>query len=299
MRRALSALVATVAVAACASPAFEGPSLRGRPAERDNEAERPASAPPDAGAAACPHVGPPLIDVSTFAAADCGRGMRCIPASLVSAETAKKLRACAGGVCAPEKAIAAAGNYVPRRCASLADAEGRCLNENLPQVAPQRGRLPQSGCDPYERCVPCFDPLDGADTGACRTVACDAPRFPATTFARCCPGAGKPSRGRCLPLSLVPDALEKNLGTDHGACLAGKEACVPDELIADPEHEGAPCRGATMITGSYAGVCLSDCLAFGPFESLGISRGDCTIGEVCVPCKNPMDGKPTGAPGCS
>lgn len=248
---------------------------------------------------ACPYNGPPLVNVSTFPVEDCGSGMRCVPANLLpSPDLVKSLKTCAQGVCAPEKSIAAAGNYVPKTCTSVAGAEGRCINENVPQVAAQKSMLPRDTCDPNEYCTPCYSPLDGTDTGACKTAKCDAAKQPAKTFTGCCVDKNNPARGKCVPKTMVPSNMSKNLGDDDGKCQKDVEVCVPNEFVTTPGYKGSPCNGSTFLFGGYTGVCLSDCLEFGFFQSLGISRGSCPSSNKCVPCTNPLDGSPTGAPGC-
>jgi hypothetical protein len=251
-------------------------------------------------AATCPYVGPPLVDVNTFPTEDCGSGMRCVDKTLLpSAELASNLKPCSKGVCAPEKSVAAAGNYVPKTCVSISNAEGRCINENIPSVAAQKNMLPRTGCDAGEVCAPCYNPADGKPTGACATAKCDAPKQPAVTFKACCVDKNTPAgRGKCVPKSSVPSNLQKNLGDDDGTCTKDVDVCVPAEFVTQPGYKGSPCQGSSFITGSYTGVCLSDCLEFGFFQSLGISKGSCSSGNKCVPCTNPLDGKPTGAPGC-
>jgi hypothetical protein len=253
---------------------------------------------------ACPYVGPPLIDVNTFPVAACGAGMRCVPSDLLpSADLQKTLKACDKGFCAPEKAVAAVGNYVPKTCSSIAGAEGRCTNENVPGVAAQKSQLPKDTCDDGELCAPCFSPLDGQDSGACRTAKCDAPAKPATVFKACCQ-RGNVSKGKCVPTQLVPANQQSNLGTDNGKCVAGKELCVASEAIAaGANYKGAACKGKSAIGAifgkDYNGVCLSDCLDFTLMESLGVAKGNCKADELCVPCKNPITQQATGAPGCA
>ena len=36
----------------------------------------------------------------------------------------------------------------------------------------------------------------------------------------------------------------------------------------------------------------------GFIQSLGIAQGSCDDLHECAPCKNPLTGQPTGAPGC-
>ena len=121
----------------------------------------------------CPYTGPPLVDVSTLTA--CGDGAHCVQTALVPAAMASQLARLpspAGTLCAPDVFIVSAGNYIPKTCASLDAAEGRCLNVVIPQVKAQSAQLTQDICAAYEKCVPCYSPLDGSDTGACK-LSCD------------------------------------------------------------------------------------------------------------------------------
>ena len=245
---------------------------------------------------ACPYTGPPIVDVTTFEVLDCGSGLRCVPSSLVPASSAAMLKTCAKGLCAPEKSIAAGGQYLPKTCKALAGAEGRCLNANIPMLAAQKAQLTQDACDSNELCAPCFNPIDGKDTGACKSVSCDAPKQPAKAFTACCNSQGT-SRAKCVPTTIVPQAEQSNLDDDNGTCVKGAELCVPNEML-QPNFKGPACSGSTFLTGDYTGVCLSDCLSFGFIQSLGISRGSCLKGFKCAPCTNPLTGKATGAPGC-
>ncbi|CAN5925787.1 hypothetical protein BH11MYX4_BH11MYX4_11700 [soil metagenome] len=258
----------------------------------DPKAGTPAPSP--APSLACPYTGPPVVDVTKFPS--CGDGARCVPASLVPASSAAMLKPCATGLCAPEKSIAAGGQYVPRTCAAVAGAEGRCLNVNISQVEAQKAQLTRDTCDASELCAPCFNPIDGKDTGACKSASCDAPKQPAKTFTACCSKHGT-SRAKCVPKAIVPASQAGNLDDDGGTCAKDAELCVPNEML-QPNFKGPACTGSTFLTGGYTGVCLSDCLSFSFIEKLGISRGSCTDDFKCAPCTNPLTGKATGAPGC-
>lgn len=242
----------------------------------------------------CPYGGPPVVDVSTFPS--CGDGARCVPTSLVPASAAALLKTCPTGLCAPEKSIAAGGQYLPKTCKAIGGGEGRCTNVNIPAVEAQKSMLARDVCDANELCAPCFSPLDGKETGACRTVSCDAPKDPAKTFTGCCTSQGT-TRAKCIPTSIIPQGEQGNLDDDDGTCLKGQELCVPNEML-QPGFKGPACNGSTLLTGDYTGVCLSDCLHFGFIQSLGISRGTCQQHFKCAPCTNPLTGQPTGAPGC-
>ena len=246
---------------------------------------------------ACPYTGPAIIDVKKMPAEDCGEGMRCVDSALLpNKSVADMLKKCAKGVCAPEKSIAAGGNYLPKSCRSLAGSEGRCTNVNIPQVASQKDSLPQDVCDPSERCTPCFNPIDGKETGACSTVSCDKPKEAAKGFAECCGG-----RAKCVPKTSVPDAQEANL--EAQSCNKDTELCVPTELVKDANFKPQSCAGSIKLLGFISisnfndGVCMSDCLKL-PLEG-AMQRSTCQSGEKCAPCKNPLTGAPTGAPGCA
>lgn len=233
--------------------------------------------------AACPYTGPPVVDPSTFPS--CGDGAHCTPANLVPATQASKLATCATGLCVPDKAIAAGGNYLPKTCKSIAAAEGRCTNVNIPAVAAQKDKLPRDLCDANERCAPCFDPVSGAATGACSSVSCDSPKNPPFKFKNCCNQSGT-SRGKCVPTSSVPAAQQSKLNTD--VCAEGQELCAPDEQL-DPTYKAKTCSGSAPLIGSYTGACVSTCANVPAI----LSQGDCTTGFKCAPCT--LLGQSTGA----
>jgi hypothetical protein len=239
----------------------------------------------------CPYVGPPIVDPKPLPeCGGAGSGAHCLPGHLAPSELVSKLATCSGGYCVPDKLIVSAGRFVPRTCSSLLGAEGRCHNAVLPLVKAQSG-LPVESCDANERCVPCFNPIDGSDTGACK-VSCDpGPTAAAKTFASCCNKNGA-TRGKCVPRTAIPAALTSNLQADS---CANDSLCAPTENLS-PAFVPPACSASTLISGSYTGVCLSDCLDFGFGSDLALDRGNCQSLHTCVPCKR--DGKPTGAPGC-
>ena len=75
-----------------------------------------------------------------------------------------QLATCPGGFCAPDSITQSGGEGVPPTCTSIAGAEGRCLNDAIPQVAAEASQLTQSTCQVFEKCVPCFSPIDGTKT---------------------------------------------------------------------------------------------------------------------------------------
>ena len=252
----------------------------------------PSTPPAPPPAPMCPHVGPPVIDPSTLP--PCGDGAHCLNASLVPPAMAGRLAACASGLCVPDPFIAAGGNFIPPTCTSTAGAEGRCLNTVLPDVARQAASLPEDVCAADEKCVPCYSPLDGSDTGACR-LSCDpGPSQPKVVFTDCCVKDNQPARGKCVPTQSIPSDEQKNLGTDD--CVKDQQLCVPSEML-QPAFKPPACSAHNLLVGDYTGVCLSDCLKFG-IQGLAISQGTCDDTHECAPCTNPLTGQPTGAPGC-
>ncbi len=113
----------------------------------------------------------PVIDPSTLPS--CGADAHCVDAVLAG-DQAAQLAKCDDGVkvCVPDPFLKTGGKFTPATCNSAGGAEGRCLNVVIPQVAAQAGLLPQDTCAASEKCTPCFSPLDGSDTGACR-LSCD------------------------------------------------------------------------------------------------------------------------------
>jgi len=238
----------------------------------------------------CPYIGPPLVDVTTFPS--CGDGARCVPGNLVPQSAQAMLAKCDSGFCAPEKQIAAGGQYLPKTCKSVAGGEGRCTNVVIPAVAAQKTSLPQDVCDANERCTPCFDPLSGKETGACSTVSCDSPKQPKVTFAGCCHKSGT-DQGKCVPTASVPASEADHLSTD--SCVKGQELCAPAENL-DPAFKPTQCQGSSFFLGDYTGVCVSDCIDLGFLGSISTSQGSCPNDHTCAPCE--QFGSPTGAPGC-
>ena len=244
--------------------------------------------------AACPHTGPPVLDPSTLPACGTAGGAHCLQSALVPPSLQSQLATCTGGFCVPDVFIEAGGNFIPATCASLDGAEGRCLNDAIPQVAAEASQLTQSTCAAYEKCVPCFSPIDGTKTGACN-LSCDpGPTKPIVLFPSCCSENGK-DEGRCVPTTIIPTAEQSNLGSD--SCTSKTDLCVPSEMLDTAAFKPPTCTATGFLVGSYTGVCLSKCLSFG-IQGIALAQGTCDDIHTCAPCTNPLSGKPTGAPGC-
>ncbi len=279
-RRFLLPAFVVAAVVACSSSAPDAtdPTTSVQPAAPSKPAPPPAPT--------CPFSGKPL-DVSMFPT--CLDGGRCVPDSLIPADQQKRLSKCPDGFCVPEKILAAEGNYLPKSCTSIAGGEGRCISMVFPDIAAQKDSLPQDVCDANERCAPCWDPTNGMETGACTSVSCDSPKKPKVVFPDCCM-----MRGKCVPLTMIPKSEASSLASD--TCDANAARCVPSEMLKT-DWVPPKCKGMGLI-GGYDGVCMSDCIPRDFLAQIGTSQGDCTKGFFCAPCKNPLDGTPTGAPGC-
>jgi hypothetical protein len=263
-------------------------------------ASSPPSAPADAGPPQCPHTGAPVLDPSSLPACDPNGGAHCLSASLVPAAEQAQLATCPTGLCVPDSFIESGGNFIPATCSSLLGAEGRCLDEMIPQVAAQLAQLPVDVCKSFERCVPCYDPTSGNKTGAC-ALSCDpGPTKPAVKAQTCCSEKGT-DVGECLPTTLIPSSEQTSLNKDVCTQTPTATLCVPKEMAA-PNFKPPACTATSLLTllsGGYTGVCLSKCLNFGAGAGLAIAQGTCDDTHDCAPCTNPLTGQPTGAPGCA
>jgi hypothetical protein len=247
----------------------------------------------------CPHVGPPVLDPSSLPSCDPNGGAHCLSAALVPAAEASELATCPTGLCVPDSFIESAGEFIPATCTSILGAEGRCLDEMIPQVAAELSELPVATCQSFERCVPCYDPTTGDKTGAC-SLSCDpGPKDPPVKVQTCCSENGA-DVGECLPTASIPSSEQSNLNTDVCTQTPSATLCVPKEMIA-PGYAPPTCTATSLLTflgGGYTGVCLSKCLNFGAGSGLAIAQGSCDDEHDCAPCTNPLTQAPTGAPGC-
>ena len=229
---------------------------------------------------------PAVIDPSTLTS--CGPDAHCLDAALIpDAAQAAQLAKCTDATkyCVPDTFIKTGGKFTPPSCTSVAGAEGRCLSMVLPAVANQKDLLPQATCTASERCTPCYSPIDGSSTGACKQSCDTSPTQPAKTFPSCCS-----ARAKCVPTTSIPDDQEDQLKQD--SCAAA-DLCVPTEILNDGPFP--TCTANSLILGNYTGVCLSTCLDFG-IQGIALAKGSCASNFKCAPCT--QNGQPTGAPGC-
>jgi hypothetical protein len=230
----------------------------------------------------------PLIDPQFLPRCpNCEGDARCVPSILLeqqAPEMLSKLMACdETSVCVPDPIISTMGFYGPESCRSVGDSEGRCLSECLPQVASQRDILPQSNCPEHERCVPCFDPRKGTETGACG-LTCDlGPQEAPKPWAACCGGLGA-----CLPAALVPADQAGQLSAD--SCADQSALCAPT-LLMDDTARPAQCSSV----GGAEGRCMPSCLPAIAARASSLPQDACRSGEVCAPCFDPFTGADSGA----
>lgn len=121
----------------------------------------------------CEPLDPPL-DVQTEGAATetcCGGVGVCVQPGFVAVADGERLGQadCQADtlVCAPF-AWLADPTRGPDSCRTPAGHEGRCLPGCLPELQPRLGSLTPQTCEAGYLCAPCYDPLTGEDTRACR-----------------------------------------------------------------------------------------------------------------------------------
>ncbi len=244
--------------------------------------------------------GKPVVDpasLDTCPESVCASGGHCVPAASVPDDQAGALASCAGGaLCVPDRWIERGGLATAPSCFAFGGGEGRCLSTCLPAVAVKASLLSADSCAAGELCVPCFDPFDGADTGAC-TISCDAgPTQPPKTLPTCCAGKGG---GTCVPSSF---AGEGGADLDDEECAdlgAAGSVCVPSQILA-AHLVGVPFNPVECETGALVqslglgseGGCLPECIPI--VDALPVTRENCADGFKCVPCVD-LDGDGTGA----
>jgi len=251
----------------------------------------------------------------------------CVPSALVSSEQAELLgqNTCAmGNLCAPT--TIARGEYVPDVCSSWLGAEGRCLLACLPDVAAQASKLQDPAtddCDQGELCVPCFDPVTGASTGACELEGDEPANDTPETFPACCPtpSPNGAQRGTCVPARAAGAQASSlpNLNCETLTSDADDYVCAPDEKVETPirnfptcttQYTGPACGGVdlallctirnTAFNGidGKGGVCVPACFLseqgttniptygdYSPNQLYGQST--CAAGVECAPCVYP------------
>jgi hypothetical protein len=235
----------------------------------------------------------------------------CLPSDVVPAFFQDLVDTCSGGgFCVPDKFIESGGVYVPKDCVSLGQADGVCLSACVPQVAEFVDLLPTDVCDPDERCVPCVNPLDNTETGACllRQNSCDVdlgaigedgetsptqcphegpPLLDPATFPACGVDPESCSDASCVPTDLVPDSFRNQLAACDPTSL-----CVPNEFV---RSAGNTIPESCASVAGFEGRCLSRCLPDVAAQADLLPQATCPSTHLCAPCYDPLSGAPTGA----
>jgi hypothetical protein len=184
--------------------------------------------------------------------------------------------------CVPAVVIASGGFPTPVTCNGLGGAEGRCLPLTMPIVEENQDFYLQGTCLASERCVTCYDPVTGANTGACN-IGCDPGPRQQTRL----PGCGN-DQGRCVPTDRVAASIRPFLTALN--CGAG-QSCVPVTVL---QSNHANCVGRRN-NANYRGTCADRDIMVIPNEQDANDEGYCNSvfggDQVCVPCS-------PGLPGC-
>jgi hypothetical protein len=228
---------------------------------------------------------PPVLDVSELPS--CAPDAHCMDETLIPEAERDRFIVCAGGgLCIPDLFLTTAGMFELASCHSLYDGEGRCISLALADINAQRDILPQDTCTANERCAPCYNPLDGTETGLC-SLACDAgPQEPPVVAPSCCQDVGT-----CIPSAQVPaDQVEQLLQDD----CSSDQLCIPDALIT---NSLVTCDAELLGGPIGEGRCLPDCMAQTGGINGAVMTGDCSAAGSnfkCFPCADPLSGDDTG-----
>ncbi len=208
-------------------------------------------------------------------------------------------------VCVPDDYTKTYDRFLPKKCASLEGAEGRCISTCIPQVNGLMDVLPKADCGDDERCAPCINPNDGTDTHACSQGCDTGPSKDTTatpiTFDKCGNGLGVCVRQGDRAAGAAHRASRRYVHEDGLRLRAGRED-------AEPEYNFQQCTPVnafvTVLESPRAapeerqqGGCVPQYLAdANPIEGVFLTADGCKTGEKCAPCDNPLRGNtPTGA----
>jgi hypothetical protein len=207
---------------------------------------------------------------------ECGKGQgHCYPGKKFSHADAFEKCEKAGEVCVGDNVLKAAGKPI-KKCTSIAGIgnKGACLNIDLIPEMKKRGSgaLKQDVCDEHQVCAPCTDPEhDNAPTGYCEEFGVhekDCKGGAAAEEEICCHGMGT-----CLSPDGVPEDARSDLESE--SCSGGK-LCAPASMVS-----GQPMK-CTIL--GFDGVCLDTCFARMLVSTTTLTRTDCQVTEVCMPC---------------
>jgi hypothetical protein len=166
-----------------------------------------------------PEVLPSCTDICPFGS--------CVPLSQVPTQAAG-LPNCTNSTdkCMPRFLIETLGDVRFKSCHSVGSVEGRCLPSCLPIVNGQPLPLPQDDCLASERCLPCFNPLDGTDNGICKYQCDPGPQREPVIFPGCCGSDGVCLSADLLPLQDRPRLRQESCGAN--SLCAPKNPNTPD-----------------------------------------------------------------------
>jgi hypothetical protein len=216
----------------------------------------------------------------------CGGKSVCAPEEIVPGDQQDLLGkdSCDEGFLCVPRELAELNAYAPTFCTGWNDSEGRCLLACLPDVAKQADMLLQDICDDDYLCVPCYDPVDGEETGACSLEGDPGPQQGAFTFPECCGGVSV-----CIPTELIPAADLELLGRD--TCEDPNDRCIPRELTEPDGHVPTSCKSWNDAEGRCLPACLPDVAE----QADRLRRDVCPKGYLCAPCYDPVTGERTSA----
>ena len=248
----------------------------------------------------CPNTTPdiPPGQLASCTIANCSNA-HCVPASEIPMGTDTSLlpKCPDQSFCTPDDFIATDGKFLAKKCVSLEGAEGRCLSTCIPAVSSQLSTLPKDTCAETERCAPCWNPIDGADTKACSQGCDTGPPATKVTFTPC--GA---NRGICVPKSIVPAEFATSVPVAD--CTKTDYVCAPIEKAKDFNYNFPACTPTSLggLLGQPApngqkGGCVPAYIVPTDQQALLLVDG-CGTGEFCAPCTNPLSmpaNQPTGA----
>lgn len=228
----------------------------------------------------------PTQPVVRFASC-CQQSGMCVPSHIIESDVASQLGAeeCTepNALCVPNAYYDVKG-FVPPTCNAMGGAEGRCIATCIPLVAKQADRLVKDTCSDGSLCVPCFDPISGADTGACRLSNDVGPTHAPYLFPKCCGDLAM-----CIPKSIVPAKQQPLLGSEN--CEGSDQLCVPKEFTKPDGFIPPTCASWKGAEGR----CLPACLPGIAEKKEKLSQDVCADGFLCAPCFDPITGVETDA----
>ncbi|MCA9625546.1 MAG: hypothetical protein KC731_41275, partial [Myxococcales bacterium] len=164
-------------------------------------------------------------------------------------------------------------------------AVAACLGADLEQAA-----SPESEATPTSPAPPADNGGGGASSGGgTKKDDCKPPDKPIdpSSLLPCPSYLCQEGGAHCVPVGLVPPDQVDMLGWCNK-----DQICVPDKLIAS---------NATLIPKTCSAVmglegrCTSSCIPMVADSSDLLDQDSCDVGELCVPCYDPITLEPTGA----